>query len=51
MAHRTTHDEMPVRETPPFEASTPPRMAAVSPGKTKPSKMAASAKTSTPTSR
>ncbi len=50
MAHTTTTVTMPARFTPPLEARTPPRMAAVSPGKTKPSSTAASAKTSSPTS-
>ena len=50
MAHTTTTATMAVEVTPPLEASTPPRMAAVSPGKTKPSMIAASAKTSRPTS-
>ena len=36
MAQRTTVTMIPASVTPPLEASTPPRMAAVSPGKTKP---------------
>ena len=50
MAHSTTVMTMPLRLTPPREASTPPRMAAVSPGNTKPSITASSAKTSRPIS-
>src|SRR6202035_627591 len=49
MAQTTTTARMASRFTPPLQASTPPRMAAVSPGKTKPSITAASAKTRRPT--
>ena len=48
MAHSTTVTTMPARLTPPVDASTPPRMAAVSPGKTKPSMIDASAATKKP---
>ena len=49
MAHTITVAVIPASVTPPLEASTPPRMAAVSPGKTKPSMTAASANTRRPT--
>src|SRR6185437_3106769 len=51
IAHNTTQTVMPATLTPPLDATTPPRMAAVSPGKTNPSITEASAATRTPTRR